>query len=268
MSSLPAFDYLAPSDIDVALAEIGESHIPYAGGTELILAMRLGLIRPRALVNLKGVQSLKELAQTDSGLEIGAAATHQQVIKFLEGRNEYGPLRAMLARVGNPRVRSAGTVGGNLCFAEPRSDIATLLAALGAQVELISAARGTRLIHLTSFIQGAYVTDRRPDEIMTRVLLPRMDGARYTYLKFQTGVRPTAGVALVELPDLSTRVAIGAVCETPAVHDLGTLSDVEPEAIAESVQATSDIFGSKRFKRHIVSVLIRRAITGLGRPDG
>lgn len=263
MTALPAFDYLTPDSIDDALAGIGELQIPYAGGTELILAMRLGLTRPRTLVDLKGLGALKEVAQTDSGLDIGAAVTHQRLIESLDGHGQYGPFRQMLMGVGNPRVRAVGTVGGNLCFAEPRSDIATLLVALDAEVELVSADRGARRTALSSFIQGAYVTDRQSDELMTRVLIPPPRGSQYTYIKFQTGIRPTAGVALIERQDLTARIAVGAACETPAVHELISLNQLEPEAIAESVETTSDMFGSKRFKRNIVSVLIRRAMSKL-----
>jgi len=264
MTALPAFDYLTPDSIDDALAGIGESQIPYAGGTELVLAMRLGLTRPRTLVDLKGLGALKEVAQTDSGLEIGAAVTHHRLIEFLDAHGPYGPFRQMLMGVGNPRVRAVGTMGGNLCFAEPRSDIATLLLALDAEVELVSADRGTRRSALSSFMRGAYATDRESDELMTRVLVPPPDGTRYTYLKFQTGVRPTAGVALIERQDRTARIAVGAACETPAVHELTSLNRFDPEAIAESVETTSDMFGSKRFKRSIVTVLIRRAMSKLG----
>src|SRR5437867_1869670 len=135
------------------LATLGEDAAPYAGGTELLLLMKLGLLRPRHLVDVKRIRPFDGITD-GTHLAIGATVTHRTVERSALVRARC-PLVASVARhVANVRVRNVGTVGGNLAFADPHSDLATLFLALDATVELVSP-RGRRELPLAELERAA-----------------------------------------------------------------------------------------------------------------
>src|SRR5258706_5238650 len=121
-------------DASRLLVDLGDDAAAYCGGTELLLAMKLGLANYAHLVDLKGVVGLRAIARHGDSLRIGAAATHDALETSPELRAWCPEMAAMLSQVANLRVRSAGTLGGNLCFADPHSDPATFLIAAGASM--------------------------------------------------------------------------------------------------------------------------------------
>jgi carbon-monoxide dehydrogenase medium subunit len=178
--------------------------------------------------------------------------------------------------IANVRVRSTGTIGGNLCFAEPHSDPATFFNAWGAELEL---ARGEarRRRPAEGFVTGALETDRADDELLVAIHLPRLaPNTAVVHRKVQLIQRPAASVAVrLGVGDgrfSSVRVAVGSVGEIPG-------ADAEAAAVVEGagVDAASRVFaeagriaaanadpyedlnGSVRYKRQLVSVLVRRA---------
>src|SRR5213592_4323125 len=151
------------------LARFGEDAAPYAGGTELQLLMKLGVLRPRHLVDVKRLPGFDAI--TDGGpLTLGAAVTHRTVERS-PLVSDRAPLVAAVARhVANVRVRNVGTVGGNLAFADPHSDLATLFLTLDSTVELVSR-RGRRELPLAEFVRGPWETARAADELLTSVTI-------------------------------------------------------------------------------------------------
>jgi carbon-monoxide dehydrogenase medium subunit len=262
VSVLPAFDLKRPVTIDDALGEIGDDALAYAGGTEVLLAMRAGLLHPAALVDLKRVSELARLDVGDGWLRIGASVTHHDASRHPAVASHLPLLADVLARVGNVRVRTSGTLGGNLCFAEPKSDIATVLLALGADVVLRSAG-GERIVPVGEFVVGPYTTDRRADELLVRMDIPLGRLRRGVYLKHQTMERPTVGVAAVDWHDGGRRLVVGAVSERPVAFDAGD-GEIDPDAVAAAVEPIPDLSGSTRYKRHLTSVLAQRALARLG----
>jgi carbon-monoxide dehydrogenase medium subunit len=275
---LRPFELHRPDRLDAAyalLASLGEDAVPYAGGTELLLLMKEGLLRPRHLVDLKRIPELDRIADRDGEVVIGATATHRTVERSATLR-ERCPVVASVARhVANVRVRNVGTVGGNLAFADPHSDLATLFLALDARVELVSP-RGRRTLPLDGFVRGPWETARAADELLTAVTLtPRTAAA---YVKFGIHERPTLGIAVVLLLGTGTevadaRVAIGCVNPRPArAHDAearlrgvdaanieDVLDDVADGAAAAADPA-DDLHGSADYKREMVAVFTRRAL--------
>ena len=224
------FDLRRPSalgEVGALLGEYGDAAALYAGGTELLLLMKEGFVRPRVLVDVKRVPGLAGVTAAAGGIEIGATASHRSVERS-EAVRAHAPLVAGVARhVANVRVRSVGTVGGNLAFADPHSDLATLFLVFDARVVLWSLA-GERELPLADFVLGPYETARRDDEILTAVRLrPWPAGAAGTYLKFGVHERPTLGVAAVLTLDADrqtvadARLAIG--CIGPRPERLGVL---------------------------------------------
>ena len=259
---LPAFEVLRPVSVDEAVGLLDEDNIPYWGGTELLLAMKMGLLVPDGVVDLKRISELRTIRCEADRLVIGAGATHEEVANNASVRSVCPLLSDVESRVGNARVRAQGTIGGNLCFAEPRSDIATILMALDGQVTLRSSG-GIRVVPIAEFMLGAYWTAREPGELLVDVwlLLPSATGV---YLKFQVTERPTVGVAAVVLPGGSTcRLVIGAVGELPRVFDFPNWESVDAGALAEAVEPVPDLTGSVEYKRHVTAVFIRRAIAAI-----
>lgn len=277
---LDVFDILEPSTVAEAvglLAEHGDDASLYAGGTELLLVMKEGLARFPYLVNLKTVPELGTIALSDdsSRLEIGALATHRQLERVALVRQHAPVLSEMESMVANVRVRAVGTLGGNLCFAEPHSDPATLLLAWGAEIELAST-EGRRTLPIDQFMLGMFETARQPGEVMTRVLLPLLpDGTAGAYVKFATHERPTATVAaLVRVQDgvvAAAHLAVGSVGPTPVrvteAEDLmrgeapsEALLQAAAEYARRAVEPTDDLYGAEDYKRHLAGVLTGRAL--------
>src|SRR5258707_4973115 len=116
---LPPFAVHRPRSVQDAsrlLVDLGDDAAAYCGGTELLLAMKLGLANYAHLVDLKRVDGLRGVARHDGSLRIGAATTHHELESSAEVRAWCPPMAAMSSQVANLRVRSAGSIDGNLCF--------------------------------------------------------------------------------------------------------------------------------------------------------
>ena len=253
---LPRFTLHRPTKITDALELIDEESLPYCGGTELLLAMKAGLLRPAALVDLKGVDGLGAVTTAEGQVRIGAAATHDAVALSPDVRRQCPVLADVAQHVGNPRVRAQGTIGGNLCFAEPKSDLAPLLIALDASVELASTA-GARTVAMADFVEGPYWTVRDEREILTAVIVP--PSRRSVYVKYQTMERPTVGIALVATDD-RYRLVVGASCEIPTMFAVASLDDIDADDVADGIDPIADLTGSEEYKRHVTGVYVQRAI--------
>ena len=251
MAVLPELGLVRSSDLDEVLAAVGHDYAPYAGGTELVPATGLGLRRPAAIVDLKRVEALKGI-EVDAGagsVTIGAAVTHRRLSDHPVVREHLPTLAAAASHVGNARVRSTGTVGGNLCFAEPRSDLGCVLLALGATADVRSAT-GARTLGIDELIVGAFETSLAEDEILTTVTVP-FEPAGMSYWKLQSYERPTLGVALV-VSDLQWEVTVGAATERPtrivlAAGDTAGLAD-----FVGGLELSDDMTGPPDYKRSVL----------------
>src|SRR6476619_6915736 len=139
MMPLRKFTIHQPKTVDEAaqmLAQFGEKGRLYAGGTELLLAMKHDLLRYENLVDVKTIAGLDKIEVKGNQLIIGSGATHRAIERSSVIKEKLPALAEMESKVANIRVRASGTLGGNLCFAEPHSDPATLLTALQAKVRV------------------------------------------------------------------------------------------------------------------------------------
>ena len=257
---LPPFALHRPRSLPEALDLVSPDDLPYVGGTELLIAMRQGLLRPRSLIDLKNVDGLAGVKVSADQIRIGAAVTDRQLAADQRAHASLPILREVLRRVGNPRVQAAGTLVGNVCFAEPKSDIIPLLIARQATMTL-AASGGERSMAVESFVLGPYATVRQADELVTGLSIPLMPGRKVAYMKYQIMERPTVGVAATRFQG-RTRVVVGAVGPTPVVVDTAD-SAVDPDSIAESVEPMPDLTGSVEYKRHVTGVFVRRVLARL-----
>jgi len=259
MTTVPAFDYELAADLEAALAAGAQGATFIHGGTELLPAMSMGLLAPSRVVSLRAVAQLRHCSVTDRHLVLGAGLTHRDVATD-PLIHEHAQLLAEVANgVGNIRVRSTGTVGGNLAFAEPRSDVIAALLALDAQVRLATLS-ARRELPLKDFLQGPYEVDLQPGELITSVALPVGATNFGIYRKIVRSERPIVGVALTHFTSGRWRLVVGAVGPEPTLVEAELLSGFLPAAIATGADATTDLNGSEAYKRHLTSVMVERCL--------
>jgi carbon-monoxide dehydrogenase medium subunit len=259
------------------LAHFGPDAAVYAGGTELLVVMKERLAHFPHLIDIKTISGLADISYDADRRElvIGAVATHRAVERSPLVRERFPVLAALESAVANVRVREAGTLGGNLCFADPHSDPATLLVAYDARLTL-AAADGWRELPLASFITGFMETARRHDELLTAIHVPEAaanTGVAYERVKLHE--RPTAAVAAVitveEGAIAEARVVAGSVgarpqrlTQTEAFLRGQPASDATATAAGEIIQreveTIADGFESEAYKRQLARVTGRKAI--------
>src|SRR5436190_8416312 len=157
--------------------QFGDDAAVYAGGTELLLAMKLGVARWPHLIDIKPIAELRGIALNESVLRIAATVTHWDLERDATVARAIPALSALERNVANVRVRAAGTLAGHIIFAEPHADPPTLLMALGARV-ILAGPGGTRTVAIRDFITGMYQTTLAADEIITAVEVPIGDARR------------------------------------------------------------------------------------------
>jgi len=261
------------NDALAALAQHGGDAMPYAGGTELLLILKMRLAEYDYLVDLKRIPELRTIDLNQEHLVIGAMVTHAVIARDPSIQREVPAIAELCGMIANPRVRSSGTIGGNLCFAEPTADPPTLLAALGAKLYL-SSVRGERCVPADSFIKGPLETVRADDEILLRIEIPR--GRRTAgYVRQLNGHRSLVGAAAFIPRELDTRPRIWLGClaqrpvALPNTEAVVAGSDGMPDpdmlrnAIAGDIanlDAGSDGDVSVDYLQHVASVVTYRAI--------
>jgi carbon-monoxide dehydrogenase medium subunit len=276
-------DWREPASIDEALdllATYGEEAKVLAGGTWITLVLRQGLLAPSLLVSLHRIAGLNNISvDADGSVHFGPMVRLRQAELSPLVRERLPVLNETLADVANVRVRYQATIGGNLCDADYASDPPTVLAVLGAVVQVRSL-RGTRSVPVRDLIVGHYATVVEPDELLVDVVIPPLlPGAGAAYLKFRTRShedRPCLGVAAVVALDLEGRcrqveVVVGAVADRPrrfpdvlaalAGQPLDAAAiDAVAEAYAGRIDPISDLRGSAEYRRRMIRVFVRRAL--------
>jgi carbon-monoxide dehydrogenase medium subunit len=289
---LPPFEVHRPRTLREAsqlLVELGDDAVAYHGGTELLLTMKLGLANYAHLIDLKSIDDLRGISLEEGTLRIGGGMTHHQVESFNDVRRSLPAMSEMLRHVANVRVRSVGTIGGNLCFADPHSDPATFLTALDAMI-VCSDGLTTRRVPADEFLRGPYETVLAPGELLVgvEVLLPGVN-VGVSHIRMKTHERPTitvsSTVVLSEDTVQSVRVAVGSVCSVPVVVDAfdGLVGRAQAQwepgiedcaaIAAEIVEPLEDSDGATDYKRALVRTFVRRGLAAafldaVARPEG
>jgi carbon-monoxide dehydrogenase medium subunit len=264
------------AEVSELLGRFGDSAKVYAGGTELLLAMKEGLVDYERLINVKNLKGLNEVNAANGTIKIGALCTHHQLEYSTALKEKLPSLVKLEQNVANVRVRQAGTIGGNLCFAEPHADPGTLLIALGATM-LAEKSSTKREIAAAAFFVDAYETSLAADEVLTEIRIPAPTANfRSAYLKFGYLERPSVGVAVAfnlsggRVSDV--KIAVGCAGPAPRrVEEAEALLEGKSTAEAQrnlaqagaiagrASEAISDLHGSQDYKEHIVGVLLKRA---------
>jgi carbon-monoxide dehydrogenase medium subunit len=283
LTRLLPFELHRPETVEDATAlleQLGDDAVAYAGGTELFLLFKFGFAEYPHVVDLKRIPELSGIQADDGWLRIGATETHRRIERHPDVRSRWSALAAMERGVGNLRVRTMGSLGGNLCFADPHSDPATFLLAADAFVEARRGGAEARRLPVGELISGPFENTLEPGELLTAVLVPAVPaGAAIVHRKFVLHERPAVTLsACVRLDGdrlADVRVAVGSagVVAARAVEaeaaldgrDAGELDQLLPrvrDLVAEAADPVEDANGSVEYKRHLAGVLAERALRG------
>jgi len=271
--TLPPFDLHRAASVEEArelLVRYGEDAAVICGGTELLLLLKLGFAAYGHLVDIKGIDTLGGIHTENGSLVIGATVTHRELERSPLVLDRLPALAAMARRVANIRVRSVGTLGGNLCFSDPHSDPATFLLALDAGV-----AYDGKRVPLAEFLVGPYETALQHGQLLSTVHVPiPPPGTGVAHRKLAFHERPAATVAcavrIVDGRVEQARIAVGSVGARAvrAVESEGVLRDAASddraalvraaELAAEAAEPVDDANGSAYYKANLVRVLVER----------
>ncbi len=276
------FELLEPRSLReaAALLDTGEPSVrPVAGGTAVMLMMKLGVLRPARLVSLRAVESCYSEISLDSEgvMHIGAMATLSALERSPVIRKEAPVITRTLRTLSNVRVRNVATMGGHLAHADPHMDLPPVLIALGARVSLVTP-KGERTIPLGELHAGYLETTLGRGELIAEVIVPRQGARRAAYVKCTTRSAddwPALGVAVVLELDSDTvrdvRIVISAATDTPTrlASAEGVLRGARVDdamlrragdAAASEAGVIGDAHGSAAYKKELVRVYVARAV--------
>jgi aerobic carbon-monoxide dehydrogenase medium subunit len=279
------FEFLQPTTIREAsrmLADLGDEARLMAGGTALMLVMRQRMLSPTHVVSATRLEPLRGIEfDATRGLRIGALCRHSDIARSDVVRRHYPMLASMAARVANPQVRNQGTLGGNLCYADPATDPPGCLMALGAQV-LLASSRGERVLSIEDFLVDYFATALEPDELVVEVrVAPPAADETGLYTRFRRTAaehRPLASVSVVARHDgtlcRQARIVVGAAVPVPLrlrraeafLEGKRVTQEVALEAaamVATDIEPISDIRGSEDYRREMVRVNAGRTLEGV-----
>jgi CO/xanthine dehydrogenase FAD-binding subunit len=280
---LPKFEYVAPKTLESALSSLdaqGEGAHLFAGGTDIMVKMSHGRLRPAGIIGLMAIEGLDAINfNPKDGLNIGATARLSDVASHPDILNHYPALAHAVQVMANVEVRNMGTVAGNLCNAAPSADTAPPLMAMAAEV-ILASLKGERRLPLGQFFKGPGLTAMERGEIMTSIHVPPpqpKSGASYMRISGRCGVDIAAvGVGVMAAFNgrscKEARIVLGAVAPIPMratkTEDLmksrpWTRDLIEQGGVlaAEEARPISDVRASAEWRKKMVAVLTRRTLT-------
>jgi carbon-monoxide dehydrogenase medium subunit len=277
---IPAqFDYVAPASVEEALsalAEGGEDAKVLAGGQSLLPVLRMRLNAPSLVVDLSRIESLRGVRDDGDAIVIGAMTTHSDVYHDPLVKEHVALLREAIEQLADPQVRHRGTFGGALAHADPAGDLGAPALALGATFTVVGPG-GSRTVAADDFFEDLFTTAIQEGELLTEVRIPKYTGWGGHYEKFVRVAHqwPIVAVAAAVKVDGGTiteaRVGLTNMGSTPlrarSVEQALAGQPATDEAVraaaaaaAEGTNPPSDLNGDADYRRHLATVLTRRAV--------
>lgn len=269
---IPAqFDYVRAESAEEAISLIGQHGDEakfIAGGHSLLPLMKLRLAQPTVLVDIGRLSDLSYIREDGDHIAIGAMTRHMD-IENSPVLKQHVPLLAHAAsHVGDPQVRHRGTIGGSIAHSDSASDLPATTLALGASY-VAQGPNGTREIAAGDFFEGFLSTSLAADEMLTEIRVPKMNGAGWSFQKFNRRAQDWAivgvaawrngtasGIGLVNMGS----VPILATSVSAAIAGGSSIEDAAAEAAAQA-DPTADLNASVEYRQHLARVLTKRALT-------
>jgi aerobic carbon-monoxide dehydrogenase medium subunit len=266
------------ADVHRLLASNPEAKL-LAGGHSLIPLMKLRLAAPPAVVDIGRIPELRGISRSSDTIRIGALTTHAEIAASAEVQKAAPALAEAAGMIGDPAVRSRGTIGGNIAHADPASDLPTVLVALDARVVAVGPS-GERTIAADGFFTGIMTTTLADNEVLTAVVVPvaaRGQGSAYVKFSHPASRYAVIGVAAsitsANNQSSAARVALGGLVpharRATAVEHALVGKKLDAAAIAAAAgqvgsdlgsDVTGDIFASASYRRAVAPVYVKRAI--------
>ena len=265
-----AFDYVRAGSAAEAISLIGQhgSDAKFiAGGHSLLPMMKLRLAQPAVLVDISRISDLSYIKDAGDHIAIGAMTRHMDVEKSSVLAQHVPLLAHAASHVGDPQVRHRGTIGGSIAHADPASDLPATTLALGATY-VVQGPSGTREIAASDFYKSFLESDLAEDEMLTEIRVPKMNGAGWSFQKFNRRAQDWAivgvavwrgangsGVGLVNMG----QTPILASTVSAALAGGSSIADAAALAVADA-QPSADNNATVEYRTHLAKVLVRRAL--------
>ncbi|GCD90796.1 xanthine dehydrogenase family protein subunit M [Nocardioides sp. LS1] len=274
-----AFDYLAPTSVEealAALAEHGDDAKVLGGGQSLLPVLRMRLNAPEVVVDLGRIESLRGIREDGDAIVIGAMTPHATVGTDPLVARHAALIAKAVEHLADAQVRHRGTFGGALAHADPAGDLGAPALALGAEF-VIAGGGGTRTVAADDFFVDLFETAIAEGEILTEVRIPKHTGWGAHYEKFvrvahQWPIVAVAAAVRVEGGTIAeARVGLTNMGSTPlrarTVEEALAGQPATDEAVrsaaahaADGANPPSDLNGDADYRRHLATVLTRRAV--------
>jgi carbon-monoxide dehydrogenase medium subunit len=275
---IPAsFDYVAPTSVDEALsalAEAGEDAKVLAGGQSLLPILRMRLNAPETVVDLGRIEAMRGIRDGGDHLAIGAMTPYSDVVASDLVREHASLLADAVETVADPQIRHRGTVGGAIVHADPAGDVGAPVLALDATM-VIAGPSGERTVPAGEFFRDLFETAVGDGELLTEIRIPKHTGWGSAYEKFvrvshQWSIVAVAATVRADGGTIAeARIGLTNMGSTPlratAVEQAlaGRSADGVAEACAAAAEGTSppsDLNGDAGYRRHLATVLAKRAV--------
>ncbi len=253
-----------------------------AGGHSLIPLMRFRLARPEVVIDIGGIVNLRGITVGGDTINIGALTTHAEIAASADVQRSNGLLAEAAGGIGDPAVRNRGTIGGNLAHADPASDWATVLTALGATVSAQGPA-GARTIAVSDLIEDAFATALAEDELITTISVPALAAnqrAEYAKMAHPASFYAVVGGAVVVTMDgnrcTAASVAVGGLTprpvKAPSVEQALSGTTLTADSIGDAtarlseditaagVDIIGDVYASAEFRAGVAPVEVKHAL--------
>jgi carbon-monoxide dehydrogenase medium subunit len=275
------FDYMRPGSMEDAIAALRANDEPYllAGGTDLLIGMKTKTVKPKCLIDLKGIPGIDAI-EYDNGFKFGALTTVRDVEVSPLIREKIPALSEAAATLGSIQIRNRATIGGNLCHGSPAADMAVILLAMNCEVSIASD-KGEKTIGLDQFFTGPNSTALGRYEVMSQIIIPKkMEQFKGVYLKH--GPRKAMDIGIVNIAILldadlnkglcnQVMIALGAVAPTPIrakkAEALLNGKELKPDVIQKAAEAASDeakpitdFRATSSYRKDLVKSLVAKGI--------
>ena len=279
---IPAkFDYVAPTSVEealAALAEHGDDAKVIAGGQSLLPVLRMRLNAPEVLVDIGGIDALKQVTDEGDSVLIGAMVPYYELLANATVKSSLSLLHKAIGEVADPQIRHRGTLGGALVHADPAGDCGAPVLALDGEM-IIQGSGGERTVAAADFFEDLFTTAVGEDELLTGIRLKKYDGWGSHYEKFvrvahqwpivavAAAVRTEGGSiaeARIGLVNMGNKPLRATATEQALVGKAATEDGVREACglAAEGTNPPSDLNGDADYRRHLATVLTRRAVLG------
>lgn len=275
------FKYIAAFSLAEALAlkaRYGEEARFLAGGQSLIPAMNFRLARPTVLIDINGLTELASIDRNAQAIRLGVLTRYRAMEKDAGFLGACRLFADALPHIAHPQIRNRGTIGGNLCHADPASELPAVAVAMRATVR-IKSSRGERELAAADFFVAPLTTDLAAEEMLVEIAFPAAmprSGASFMEVARRRGDFALVGVAAIVSLDAEQRcsgirLAFCGVGETPLDASTSASSLVGQRCTDKAIAAAAadvrrmvapagNIHASAEYQRHIAEILTRRAI--------